>query len=221
MAENCGGTCSITPVKRGSSARTATARAGVARLGDAALGVVGVALLAPAHGEAVALAAVHDEGDGLGGLAKSNGQGAGGQRIEGAGVAGALGVEQPLHHRDRVGRGHADRLVEHHPAVDVAALALLLGTLTPGWIAGLLLHLSRLGGRSAGIARRVGPALPMLSTCAPSPTLPRRRGRELSSIARIAARPDLLSVPAEASASVRWGCALWRGHVHQSWSESV
>ena len=32
------------------------------------------------------------------------------------------GVEEPLHAGDGVGRGHADRLVEHQPAVDLAAL---------------------------------------------------------------------------------------------------
>ena len=94
------------------------------RCDDAAFGVVGVALLAPAHGEAIELAAVHDEGNGLGRFAERDRQGAGGERIERAGMAGALGPEQPLHDAHRVGRGHADRLVEHDPAVHVALVAL-------------------------------------------------------------------------------------------------
>src|SRR6201995_279401 len=46
----------------------------VAGLDDLALGVVGVALLAPAHREAVALAAVHHEGEGLSGFPGGNRQ---------------------------------------------------------------------------------------------------------------------------------------------------
>src|ERR1700760_3462156 len=38
-------------------------------------------------------------------------------------MARALGLEQALHDRERVGRGHADRLVEHDPAMDVALVA--------------------------------------------------------------------------------------------------
>ena len=81
----------MAPVKRGSSASIASA-VGRASLvaDDAALGVVGVALLAPAHGEAVDLAAVHHEGHGLGRLAERDRQAAGGERIERAGMAGAL-----------------------------------------------------------------------------------------------------------------------------------
>src|SRR5207302_9171658 len=88
-----------------------------------ALGIVGIPFLPPAHREAVALAAVHHERDGLGSLAERDRQAAGGQRIEGTGMAGALGLEQALEDRDRVRRGHADRLVEHHPAMDVALVA--------------------------------------------------------------------------------------------------
>ena len=66
----------------------------LARRRDAPFGVVGVALLAPAHREAVALAAVHDERDGLGRLAERDRQEARGERIERAGMAGALGLEQ-------------------------------------------------------------------------------------------------------------------------------
>ncbi len=93
---------------------------------DAAFGIVGVALLAPAHGEPVDLAPVHHEGHGLGRLPKRDREQARGQRVERAGMAGALGAEQPLHHAHRMGRGHADRLVEHEPAVHVALLALAL-----------------------------------------------------------------------------------------------
>ena len=89
----------------------------------AALGIVGIAFLAPGHRETIALAAVHHERNRLGGFPERDRQPAGSQRIEGAGVAGALGLEQPLHHRDRLRRGHADRLVEHHPAMDVALVA--------------------------------------------------------------------------------------------------
>src|SRR5262249_17664493 len=46
-------------------------------------------------------------------------------------MAGALGVEQALHHGDGLRRGHADRLVERHPAMDIAAVALLLLLLVP------------------------------------------------------------------------------------------
>ena len=92
-------------------------------LDDAAFGVVGITLLAPANGKAIELAAVHHEGNGLGGFAKRDRQAAGGQRIERAGVAGAPGGEQPLDHADGVRGGHADRLVEHHPAMHVAFVA--------------------------------------------------------------------------------------------------
>ena len=104
---------------------------------DAALGVVGVALLAPAHGELVELAAVHDERNGLGRFAERDRQAAGSERIERAGVAGALGREQALDDADRMGRGHADRLVEHEPAVHVALVALeLLSPASAGLPAG-------------------------------------------------------------------------------------
>src|SRR3569832_2430334 len=66
----------------------------VRRRGDLALDVVGVALLAPAHGEAIALAAVHDEGNRLGGFSQRDRQAAGGERVEGAGMSRTLGVDQ-------------------------------------------------------------------------------------------------------------------------------
>ena len=124
MAEYCGGVCSISPVNCGSSARIASAEGlSVAYLGDLALGVVGVALLAPGDRKAVALAAVHHERNRLGGLAQRDRQAAGGQRIERAGMSRAFCGKQPLHHRNRMGRGHADRLVENDPAMDVALVA--------------------------------------------------------------------------------------------------
>ena len=74
----------------------------------------------------IGLAAVDHERHGLGRLAERDRQAAGGERIERAGVAGALRREQPLDDRDRVRRGHADRLVEHDPAVHVALVALFV-----------------------------------------------------------------------------------------------
>src|SRR5207248_9983675 len=88
-----------------------------------AFGIVGVALLAPGDREAVALAAIHHERNRLGRFAERDRQAAGRQRIERAGVAGALGLEQALEHGNRVRRSHADRLVENHPAMDGALVA--------------------------------------------------------------------------------------------------
>src|SRR5258708_12757208 len=82
---------------------------------DPALGIVGIAFLAPGNRKAIALAAIHYEGDGFGGFAQRDRQASGSERIERAGVAGALGLKQPLHHRDRMRRGHADRLVYNNP----------------------------------------------------------------------------------------------------------
>ena len=93
---------------------------------DTALGVVGVALFTPAHREAIELATVHHEGDGLGRFAERDRQSAGGERIERAGMARALGLEQALHDAHSVRRRHADRLVENDPAVHVVLVALLL-----------------------------------------------------------------------------------------------
>src|SRR5258707_5053563 len=95
----------------------------VAGLDNPALGIVGIAFLAPSDRKAIALAAVHHERNGLGGLAQGDRQAPGGERIHRAGVGRAFGLEQALHDRDRVGRGHADRLVEHDPAVDVTLVA--------------------------------------------------------------------------------------------------
>src|ERR1700732_4437634 len=91
--------------------------------GDTALGVVGIAFLAPGDRKAIALAAIHHERNGLGGFSERDRQSTRGERIERARVARALGLEQPLHDRDRMGRGHADWFVEDDPAVDVALVA--------------------------------------------------------------------------------------------------
>src|SRR5215469_16854222 len=89
-------------------------------------GIISIPFLAPADREPKELAAVHYERDRFGCLTKCNRQRAGRERIKRAGVAGSLGIEQPLHDADRVGRRHANRLVEHDPAVHVALLALFL-----------------------------------------------------------------------------------------------
>ena len=61
---------------------------------------------------------------GLGGLAQRDRQHAGSERVERAGMAGLVGLEQPLDLGDGFGRTHADRLVEHQPAGDRPALLL-------------------------------------------------------------------------------------------------
>lgn len=90
--------------------------------GDLALAVEAVGRDPPVDGEAIDLLRLHHEGDGLGRLAEGDGQDAGGQRVEGAGVPRLLGVEQAADFRDRLGRTHAERLVETDPAVDDLAL---------------------------------------------------------------------------------------------------
>jgi hypothetical protein len=56
-------------------------------------------------------------------------------------MAGALGLEQALGDRDGLGRGHADRLVEDHPAMNVALVApdLALLTLLAALMAGIVI----------------------------------------------------------------------------------
>ena len=129
MAENCGGTCTILPVKRGRQRADRVGASGRASrvADDAAFGIVGVALLAPAHREAVELARRPSR------TARSwsprRARSAGMPEASGSSVPAwpaRLRREQALDHRDRVGRGHADRLVEHDPAVHVALLALVL-----------------------------------------------------------------------------------------------
>jgi hypothetical protein len=72
----------------------------------------------------VDLASLHDERNGFGRFPQRDRQYPGGERIERAGMAGALRLEQALDHADRMRRAHAYRLVEHDPAVHVALLAL-------------------------------------------------------------------------------------------------
>ncbi len=99
--------------------------------------IVGIAFLAPGDRKAIALAAVHHERNGLGGLTQGDRQAAGGEGIERAGMARAFGLEQPLHDCHRMRRGHADGLVEHDPAVDVALVTPRL-TLLPLVAAGVV-----------------------------------------------------------------------------------
>ena len=73
--------------------------------GDLAVGVVGVSGFTEAEGKAVELGAVHHVGDGLGGGAERDGEDAGGERVEGAAVAGLLGVEGAANAVDHVGAG--------------------------------------------------------------------------------------------------------------------
>ena len=91
-------------------------RPDVAGRGDLALAVVGRARFAEAQGEAVFLAAVHDERDGLGRLAQGDRQDAGRQRIERAAMARLLGGEQPAHLADRLGRAHARAACRARPS---------------------------------------------------------------------------------------------------------
>ena len=110
----------ISPMNCGSSRLDRRARGRcVAGAHDLALGVVGVGLGAPAHREAVGLGAVDHERHGLGRLAEGDRQDAGGQRIERAGMARLLRVEEPLDRADApASRSCPRRLVEDQPAVD-------------------------------------------------------------------------------------------------------
>src|SRR5205085_12063338 len=121
---------------------------------DLAFGIVGIALLAPAHREAVALAPVHHERDCLGRLSERERQATRGERIERARVARTLGREQALDYCDRMGRGHADRFVEDHPAVHVALFALVLLPRTPALILRRARSARLEGGRRADASRR-------------------------------------------------------------------
>src|SRR5262249_53431759 len=96
----------------------------VAARHDPALGVIGVAFFAPADREPIGFAAIKDERDGLRRFAKRNRQTSRRQWVERSGMAGAARGEQVLDHRDGMSRGHADRLVKHEPAVNVALLPL-------------------------------------------------------------------------------------------------
>ncbi len=143
----------MSPVNSGSSASIA-ARSG-RRIGGGdhlALGVVGVGLLAPAHGEAVDLAAVLDEGNRLGGFAERDRQNAGGERVERAGMADLGRAEEPLHRGHRLGRGLAGGLVEAEPAGNLAALLLAVGPSVPRFVLGRIF----VGGQMVGAAEIAG-----------------------------------------------------------------
>ncbi len=108
------------------------ARTSFAGADDPSFGIVGIALLAPAHSEAVGLAPVHDERDGLGRLPQRDRQQAGGERVESSGMPGAARLEHAFHHTHGMSRRHAHGLVEHEPAMHVALLALALPALAAG-----------------------------------------------------------------------------------------
>ena len=91
IAEKRGGTCSIVPVKRGSRARIAPRSGRTSLVAVTRPSASSVSRSSPQqHGEDVGLAAVHHERHGLGRLAERDRQTAGGERIERAGMAGAL-----------------------------------------------------------------------------------------------------------------------------------
>ncbi len=114
----------MVPVKRGKQgADGRRIGAAFARRHDAAFGIVGVALLAPANGKQIGFAAVDHERHRLGRFAERDRQASRGQRIERAGMPRSLGRIQVLDDGDRMRRRHADRLVEHDPAVHVALSA--------------------------------------------------------------------------------------------------
>src|SRR5262249_24901449 len=170
---------------------------------NAPLGVVGVALLAPAHGELINLSPIHHERDSLGRFPERDREQAGGKRVERASMAGVLGAEEPLRQAHRMGRGHADRLVEDDPAVHIALLALVLprrlarrcqvdvlihsgsfpssGLLMSRWTAGVRNSFSMRSASSkrSSIRKRISGANFRLTRCAISP----RRNRLLRSSA--------------------------------------
>src|SRR5262245_30607848 len=91
---------------------------GIARRHDSAFGIVGVGGGAEAQRETVLLVAFHSEGHRLGRLAEGDGQDAGGERVERAGVACFLRTVEVPCPRYGLRRGHALRLVEDEPAVN-------------------------------------------------------------------------------------------------------
>ncbi|KAI95994.1 hypothetical protein T281_02355 [Rhodomicrobium udaipurense JA643] len=97
-------------------------RASVARANGLAFRVVGVGLDAPADGEVVGLLAIDHMRDRLRRLAERDGQYAGRQRIERAGMAHLPRVEQAFQARQRLIRRQPLRLVENEPAVNLVAL---------------------------------------------------------------------------------------------------
>src|SRR5690606_23530760 len=78
--------------------------------------------MAEADGETVALARIHDEGDGFGRFAECDGQDTGGQRVECACMTRLLRIEKAAHLVHHIGRGGAGRLVNDDPAMDRIAL---------------------------------------------------------------------------------------------------
>src|SRR5690606_8268762 len=98
------------------------ARTGGAFRRDVAFSVARGSGLAEADGETVALARIHDEGDGFGRFAERDGQDTGGQRVECACMPGLLRIEKAAHLVHHIGRGGAGRLVNDDPAMDRIAL---------------------------------------------------------------------------------------------------
>src|SRR5205814_3426962 len=84
--------------------------------GDRTLAIVGFARNAPADAEAVALLTCRGKPDRLGRLAERQGQNAGGERVERAGMPN-LCTGRPLDLRNNAGRGEAFGLVDDEPAV--------------------------------------------------------------------------------------------------------
>ena len=89
-----------------------------------AFGVVRIARLAPGHGEAISLDAIHRIGGGLGGFAQGDGQDARGHGIEGAAMTGLHGVGRLEHPRHGARRCHTRRLIQIEPTVDRPPAAL-------------------------------------------------------------------------------------------------
>ena len=92
-----------------------------------ALGVAGGGGDAHAHHRLVTLVGIEKILGELGRLAEAQRQHPGGQRVEAAGVAGLLGIEQPADFLQCLVGTHAARLVEHQDAADGAADTLHLG----------------------------------------------------------------------------------------------
>ena len=91
--------------------------------GDLAVAIVRGSRLAPAHGEVVALVALHRVLHGLGRLAQGDRQHPRRHRIQGPGMPDLGRVHEALDPRHHLGRGHPRRLVDVQPAVDRLALA--------------------------------------------------------------------------------------------------
>src|SRR5215471_17580475 len=128
-------------------------RSGITRCNHSSLGVVGIPFFAPTNRKVIDFAPVNHEWHRLSGIPQGDRQASGRKRVEGAGMTGLLSCEQALYHRHRVGRCHADRFVEHHPAMDVIFFAPKL--LRPAGSAGVVERGGRVGrGRQATDALR-------------------------------------------------------------------